>query len=99
MFKNRIECPLKCEPGNPKTDSQKHLLQCTKLSPNHNYHVKIEYVYADIVKQEQIGKCILKIIRERNILLDEMEHDSLPGEILDQSTLMQGAAAIQYTNV
>ena len=76
MYKNRLFCPLKCNQENPEIDTQEHLLKCTKLKVSNINNVKIQDVFDNQDKQENVGKLVLKILRERNRLIDELETDS-----------------------
>ena len=50
-------------------------------------------MFEDQEDQEKAGKLVLKILRERSRLIDELE-TSLPGAILGQCALLQGAATV-----
>ena len=76
MIKNRLDCPLQCDNENPKLDSPKHLLLCTKLNPmNFQNTLYIGDSVGKMEKQEKIAKLIFKMIIQRNQLLEEMEQN------------------------
>ena len=77
MYKNRLFCPLKCNQENPEIDTQEHLFKCTKLKVLNINNVKIHDVFDNQDKQENVGKLVFKILRERNRLIDELETESL----------------------
>ena len=78
FYKNKLECPFQCDHGNPNLDSQEHLLLCPKLNPTNLKHtLSIGDSVGEVENQEKIGKTILKIILQRNKLIEEMEH-SMP---------------------
>ena len=90
MFKSSMNCPLQCETdGNMKTDSQEHILQCSKLSDGKN--ISYEGIYSDSVEtQAPVAKILLKLFRKRQILLEDQEDSrtGLPGASnLDTSSL------------
>ena len=93
MYKNRLFCPLKCSQENPQIDTQEHLLMCTEIKIQNTNNVKIQDMFEDQEDQEKAGKLVLKILRERSRLIDELE-TSLPGAILGQCALLQGAATV-----
>ena len=73
MFHGRINCPLKCNQETPPVDTQEHLLTCTKIKKLNPYGVKIKDVFGDLKDQENIGKLVLQILRDRKRILEEME--------------------------
>ena len=66
---------------------------CTKIKIQNTNNVKIQDMFEDQEDQEKAGKLVLKILRERSRLIDELE-TSLPGAILGQCALLQGAATV-----
>ena len=93
MFKNRLFCPLQCNQENPQIDTQEHLLTCTKIKIQNTNNLKIQDVFQEVDSQENIGKLLVEILQKRTRLISELE-TSLPGAILDQGSLLQGATAV-----
>ena len=98
MFKNRLFCPLQCNQENPQIDTQEHLLTCTNIKTPNTNNLRIQNVFQELEDQEKIGKLVCKILQEKIRLIDEFE-TSLPGAILDQSALFQGATAVYFCTV
>ena len=73
MFHGRINCPLKCNQETPPVDTQEHLLTCTKIKKLNPNGVRIKDVFGDLKDQENIGKLVLQILRDRKRILEEME--------------------------
>ena len=94
MYKYRLNCPLQCNTDTPQPDTQRHLLNCPKLNKQTSTNLNIDQVNSISTEQELIAPILSRIIRLRSRLLDDQEKTSLPGAILDHSTLQQGAAAV-----
>ena len=77
MFKNRIQCPLKCNSETPLNDTQEHLLECLKLKSNYTSGVSIKNAYEDIQKQEAVAKVVAKVLRHRKRLLNELDETNM----------------------
>ena len=73
MFHGRINCPLKCYQETPPVDTQEHLLTCTKIEILNTNGLRIKDVFGDLKDQENIGKLVLQILRDRKRILEEME--------------------------
>ena len=93
MYKYRLNCPLQCNNETPQPDSQRHILNCTRLNTNMSRNISIESVNGNAEEQELIGPILSRLLRQRTRLLDEIAETSLPGADLEHSTLHQGAAA------
>ena len=93
LFKNRLFCPLQCNQENPQIDTQEHLLTCTKIKIQNTNNLKIQDLFQEVDSQENIGKLLVEILQKRTRLINELE-TSLPGAILDQGSLLQGATAV-----
>ena len=78
MYQNCLECPLKC--NNLTYDSQEHILSCTKLN-DYSSSIKIDYIYGELVDQENTAKHISNLMTKRSMLIEKC--NSLPGAILD----------------
>ena len=72
MYKDEIDCPLKCNIQNPMRDTQDHLLSCPKLNNADKEHISINQAFGNIVDQETIAKTICKLIRKRTTMLDTL---------------------------
>ena len=92
MHKKRLNCPLNCNQENPYIDTQEHILICNKLNISNPSKLIIKGVFGSLVEQEEIGILFSKFMRQRTRQLDVL--NNLPGDILDQSTLLQGAAVV-----
>ena len=73
MYKNRIQCPLKCSSENPQVDTQDHLLTCASIQIHNPTKLSIQLVYSDIAQQEVIGKFICKSLKIRRKLLEDID--------------------------
>ena len=73
MYKNRIQCPLKCSSENPQVDTQDHLLTCASIQIHNPTQLSIQLVYSDIAQQEVIGKLICKSLKIRRKLLEDID--------------------------
>ena len=73
MFKNRVQCPLKCDKEYPHTDSQEHLLQCSLLKSGDTLSASIMNEFQNITKQEAIAKIVAKVLRSRKRLIEQLE--------------------------
>jgi hypothetical protein len=93
MYKKCLLCPLKCNMF--QKDTQEHLLECPKLNDCVNTNVNIIDIFSENMQQERVAKLLAKLLRKRNKILEEMleQNSSLPGAILDQSTL-SGATTV-----
>ena len=92
MFKNRLTCPLLCNKESPMIDTQDHVLICSKLKEPNPCNLVIGDVFGSVEEQEQVGQVFSKAMRQRKRLLDEF--DNIPGALLDQSTVLDGAADV-----
>ena len=92
MHKKRLNCPLNCNQENPCIDTQEHVLLCNKLKVSNPSKLVVGGVFGSLVEQEEIGILFAKFLRQRTRQCDEL--NNLPGDILDQSTLLQGAAVV-----
>lgn len=82
MFTN-LECPLQCDGPTPQFDTPGHILECKKLR-SISQKVDINHIYGNIVEQEIISRVLCKLMRKRNILLEQLA-SNLPGVIPDSS--------------
>ena len=81
MYKDWLFCPLKRSEENPNIDTQEHLLRCPKIKIKNTNNVKIQDVFEEQEGQENVGKLVFKILKERSRQLDELENN-LPEPIL-----------------
>ena len=92
MYKYRLNFPLQCS-ETPQLDSQRHILNCSRLNTDVSKNISIESVNGTAEDQELIGPIISRLLRQRTRLLDEITETSLPGADLDHSTLHERASA------
>ena len=92
MYKKRLNCPLNCNQENPHIDTQEHVLICNKLMISNPSKLVVGGVFGSLVEQEEISILFAKVLRQRTRQCDEL--NNLPVDILDQSTLLKGAAVV-----
>ena len=78
MYKNRLFCPLKCSEEDPNIDTQEHIWRCPNIKIKNTNNVRIQDVFEEQEGQENVGKLVVKILKERSRQIDELE-TSLPG--------------------
>ena len=54
MYKNSLNCTLKCDDLNPHEDTQEHLICCKKLTDN--IDINITQMYGSIEDQLKLSK-------------------------------------------
>ena len=76
MYRNNLNCPLKCWPSsdNPIRDTQEHLLTCSKLklvkqtlSTN---QIKYDDIYGNVEEQKAVVTIVRELLEARNTLLN-----------------------------
>ena len=77
MFLNRIHCPLLCDEENPQVDTQEHLLTCKKIKNTNTNNLTIMSVFGSLSDQENIGRVVARILRERARIIDQIETEAL----------------------
>ena len=77
MFLNRIHCPLLCDEENPQVDTQEHLLTCKKIKNTNTNNLTIMSVFGSLSDQENIGRVVERILRERARIIDQIETEAL----------------------
>ena len=55
MYKYRLNCPLQCSNETPQPDSQRHILNCSRLNTDVSKNISIESVNGTAKDQELIG--------------------------------------------
>ena len=103
MFKQCVECPLKCDIQNKHEDTQEHILSCKSLNVSINRkNVEIQFMYGTIEEQSILSKQFYILMRKQEKPLEEQDEtspSSPPGaNFLDlsshQQQQQQGAAAV-----
>ena len=102
MFKQCVECPLKCETQNKYDDTQEHILSCKSLTGlTERTNTEIQFMYGTIEEQKVISKQFCILMRKREKLMEEQDAastSSLPGaqflDLSSQQQQQQGAAAV-----
>ena len=72
MFVN-VLCPLLCSDNE---DTPDHLLTCTKLIHEDIGKLNMKYILENVHEQEQIGKVLSNLMRQRVKILKQMEESN-----------------------
>ena len=80
VYKENLDCPLMCWGSNdaPITDTQEHMLVCSKLNKNSREICSNTVTYnnifsSDVLKQKEMVKIFEKLIDKRNNLLEDQQ--------------------------
>ena len=73
-------------------DAQDHVLIFSNMKEHNPCKLLIGDVFGSVEEPEQVGQVFSKAMRQRERLLDEF--DNIPGALLDQSTVLDGAADV-----
>ena len=80
-FLNRIHCPLLCDEENHQVDTQEHLLTCKKINSTNTNNLSIRSVFGSLSDQENIGREVARIQREKARIIDKIETQALSSNI------------------
>ena len=72
MYKN-VSCPLQCLNSE---DTPEHLLVCPKIKHEESYRSNISQIFQNVTEQEQIGKVLSNLMRQRLKILKHIEESN-----------------------
>ena len=77
MFKDNLDCPLKCDELNPSPDTQEHLLYCKILNQTHcEENILMDHMYGDLLQQSKLSQKFCTLMSQREQLLEPQEDTS-----------------------